>query len=92
MKITLISLIVPMQTCLNCIILIFFLTGEVSESGSDQEAGQASESEEEIFTDGLDENLMGDEEDKQRLQQMTEKEREQELFNRIERRAVLKTR
>lgn len=29
------------------------------------------------FDDGLDENLMGGEEDKARLEQMTEKEREQ---------------
>ena len=40
----------------------------------------------------MDENLIGDEEDRARLQQMTEKEREQELFNRIEKREVLKTR
>lgn len=60
-------------------------TGEVSDSGS-------GESDDENFYDGYDENLIGDEEDKQRLEQMTEKEREQELFNRMERRAVLKTR
>uniref|UniRef100_A0AAZ3NLW5 RNA polymerase-associated protein RTF1 homolog n=1 Tax=Oncorhynchus tshawytscha TaxID=74940 RepID=A0AAZ3NLW5_ONCTS len=35
---------------------------------------------------------MGDEEDRARLEQMTEKEREQELFNRIEKREVLKRR
>ncbi|XP_025104366.1 RNA polymerase-associated protein RTF1 homolog [Pomacea canaliculata] len=59
--------------------------GEVSDSGS-------GESDDEKFYDGYDENLIGDEEDKQRLEQMTEKEREQELFNRMERRSVLKTR
>lgn len=47
---------------------------------------------EEQFNDGYDENLIGDEEDRKRLEQMTEKEREQELYNRIERRQVLKTR
>jgi len=44
------------------------------------------------FDDGYDENLMGDEEDKKKLAQMTEKEREQELFNRSERREMLKIR
>lgn len=48
--------------------------------------------EEEDFDDGYDENLMGDEEDKKKLAQMTEKEREQELFNRSERREMLKIR
>lgn len=46
----------------------------------------------EEFSDGYDENLLGDEEDRRRLAQMTEKEREQELFNRSERRETLKTR
>lgn len=60
--------------------------GEVSDSGS------GSSVEDEEFNDGYDDNLMGDEEDQARLAQMTEKEREQELFNRIEKREVLKTR
>lgn len=46
----------------------------------------------EEFSDGYDENLMGDEEDRRKLAQMTEKEREQELFNRSERRETLKIR
>uniref|UniRef100_K1R2H8 RNA polymerase-associated protein RTF1-like protein n=1 Tax=Magallana gigas TaxID=29159 RepID=K1R2H8_MAGGI len=61
--------------------------GEVSSS----EDGGSSGSEEE-FHDGYDENLIGDADDKKRLEQMTEKEREQELFNRIERRQALKMR
>lgn len=44
------------------------------------------------FDDGYDENLMGDEEDKRMLAQMTEKQREQELFNRSERRETLRIR
>lgn len=44
------------------------------------------------FDDGYDENLMGDEEDKKHLASLTEKEREQELFNRSERRETLKIR
>lgn len=63
--------------------------GEVSDSGSG--SGEASDSDDE-FNDGYDENLMGDEEDKARLMQMTEKEREQEIYNRVEKREVLKTR
>ncbi|XP_035222295.1 RNA polymerase-associated protein RTF1 homolog [Stegodyphus dumicola] len=63
--------------------------GEVSDS--DNESGEASDSDDE-FNDGYDENLMGDEEDKARLMQMTEKEREQEIYNRVEKREVLKTR
>lgn len=45
-----------------------------------------------MFRDGYDDDLMGDAEDRARLEQMTEKEREQELFNRIEKREVLKRR
>ncbi|CAL1277548.1 unnamed protein product [Larinioides sclopetarius] len=63
--------------------------GEVSDSASG--SGEASDSDDE-FNDGYDENLMGDEEDKARLAQMTEKEREQEIYNRVEKREVLKTR
>lgn len=51
-----------------------------SSSSSDSD----SSSEDEEFHDGYGEDLMGDEEDRARLEQMTEKEREQELFNRIE--------
>lgn len=46
----------------------------------------------EEFDDGLDENMIGDEEDRARLEQMTEKEREQEIYNRIEKREVMRTR
>jgi len=35
---------------------------------------------------------MGDEEDRERLAQMTEKERETEIFKRIESREIMKTR
>jgi RNA polymerase-associated protein RTF1 len=50
-----------------------------------------SDSQEE-FNDGYDENMMGDEEDQARLAKMTEKEREQEIFKRVEQREVMKTR
>ncbi len=72
-----------------------FIAGEVSDGGSGD--GNVSESDSEVdipneFSDGLDENLVGNEEDRKWLEQMTEREREQELFNRIEKREVLKTR
>lgn len=73
------------------------LIGEVSDSDPDSQSGSGSgesdsDDSDEEFNDGYDENLMGDEEDQARLAQMTEKEREQEIFNRIEKREVLKTR
>ncbi|XP_071534867.1 RNA polymerase-associated protein RTF1 homolog isoform X2 [Panulirus ornatus] len=72
----------------------------VRGSGSEPEEGEVSDSNssdseddlDEEFDDGLDENMIGDEEDRARLEQMTEKEREQEIYNRIEKREVLRTR
>lgn len=74
--------------------------GQVSsegESGSgsgseDDESGSESSSDDSEFDDGFDENLMGDEEDRARLNGLSEKERETEIFKRIERRDVMKTR
>ncbi|XP_073495273.1 RNA polymerase-associated protein RTF1 homolog [Phyllobates terribilis] len=69
--------------------------GEVSDSDSNSSSSSSdsdSSSEEEEFCDGYGDDLMGDDEDRARLEQMTEKEREQELFNRIEKREVLKRR
>lgn len=64
-----------------------------SESNSSTSSTDSdSSSEDEVFRDGYGDDLMGDEEDRARLEQMTEKEREQELFNRIEKREVLKRR
>ncbi|KAI8485355.1 RNA polymerase-associated protein rtf1 [Branchiostoma belcheri] len=68
--------------------------GEVSDSDSSSSysgSDSGSGSDNEQFNDGYDDDLMGDDEDRARLEQMTEKEREQELFNRIEKREVLKT-
>jgi len=61
--------------------------GEVSTDSDD-----SSDSEPEEFNDGYDDNLMGDDEDQRRLGSMTEKEREQEIFKRIEQREVMRTR
>ncbi|XP_028994678.1 RNA polymerase-associated protein RTF1 homolog [Betta splendens] len=68
--------------------------GEVSdsESNSSSSSSDSDSSEDDEFRDGYDDDLMGDAEDRARLEQMTEKEREQELFNRIEKREVLKRR
>merc|ERR1719450_1584778 len=38
------------------------------------------------FDDGLDDNLIGDENDEERLESMNEKEREEEIFRRSEKR------
>lgn len=67
------------------------MPGEVSDSDHNSSEVSDSESDDKFF-DGYDEDLIGDDEDRKRLEQMTEKEREQELYNRSERRAVLKTR
>lgn len=58
---------------------------------SDSDASD-SESSQEEFNDGYDDKLMGDAEDQARLAQMTEKEREQEIFKRIEQREIMRTR
>ncbi|KAG5452566.1 RNA polymerase-associated protein rtf1 [Clonorchis sinensis] len=42
--------------------------------------------------DGLDENLIGGEDDKRKLEKMSEKEREEELFRRAERRDAIQAR
>lgn len=51
-----------------------------------------NDSEAEEFNDGYDDNLMGDDEDQRRLSAMTEKEREQEIYKRIEQRELLRGR
>ena len=72
------------------IFVLYIVTGEVTDSEASESYSSALSQEE--FNDGYDENLMGDEEDQARLAQMTEKEREQEIFKRIEQREVMKTR
>lgn len=73
--------------------------GEVSESDGKEESdsdscseGSSDTSSDSEFDDGYDENLMGDEEDRKRLNGLSEKERETEIFKRIEQRDLLKTR
>lgn len=62
--------------------------GEVEDDDEDEKSDDFADE----FNDGYDENLMGDEADQARLAQMTEKEREEELFNRSEKREVLRAR
>ncbi|CAL4153933.1 unnamed protein product, partial [Meganyctiphanes norvegica] len=59
---------------------------EISDSGSSESSDVELDEE---FDDGLDENMIGDEEDRARLERMTEKEKEQVICNRIEKREVL---
>ncbi|OXA60255.1 RNA polymerase-associated protein RTF1 homolog [Folsomia candida] len=65
-----------------------------SKTASDLEEGEVSDDDwdQEEFFDGYDENMMGDAEDQRTLSAMTEKEREQEIFRRIEKRDLLKNR
>ncbi|XP_055621344.1 RNA polymerase-associated protein Rtf1 isoform X2 [Toxorhynchites rutilus septentrionalis] len=67
-------------------------SGSGSGDDSDDESGSSSSSSDSEFDDGFDENLMGDDEDRARLNALSEKERETEIFKRIERRDVMKTR
>ncbi|CAH1105776.1 unnamed protein product [Psylliodes chrysocephalus] len=66
---------------------------EVEAEKSEPEEGEVSDSSssEEEFNDGYDDQLMGDEEDRARLAALTEKERETEIFKRIEQRELMKT-
>lgn len=65
---------------------------EEGEVDDDEDDDDLDDDDIDEFNDGFDDNLMGDEEDQKRLAEMTEKEREQELFNRSEKREVLRTR
>lgn len=65
---------------------------EKSELEEGQVSSDSSDSSESEFNDGFDENMMGDDEDQARLLALSEKERETEIFKRIERRDELKTR
>ena len=69
--------------------LCFFKSGEVSDSDSDD---SDSGSDDGKFVDGYDENFIGDEEDRAMLEKMTEKEREQVIYDRAEKRDALRTR
>lgn len=67
---------------------------EAKNNNSEPEEGEVSDSSssEEEFNDGYDDQLMGDEEDRARLASLTEKERETEIFKRIEHRELMKKR
>nr|CAB3265817.1 RNA polymerase-associated protein RTF1 homolog [Phallusia mammillata] len=71
-------------------------SSEGSEAGSDDDFSGDSDFDEDSlrkeFDDGYDSELVGDEEDRRKLENMTEKEREQELYNRLEKREALQKR
>ncbi|XP_017054314.1 RNA polymerase-associated protein Rtf1 [Drosophila ficusphila] len=62
-----------------------------SSSGSDSSSSSSSSSDSE-FDDGFDDDLMGDDEDRRRLNGLSEKERETEIYKRIEQREIMRTR
>lgn len=62
--------------------------GEVSDS-DDSNDSDTSSSSSSVFNDGYDSDLIGDEEDRRKLDSMTEKEREMEIFRRTEQRDLL---
>lgn len=55
--------------------------GQVSSSGNSSDSS--------VFNDGYDSDLIGDDEDRRRLDSMTEKEREEEIYRRTEQRDLL---
>lgn len=63
--------------------------GEVTSDSDSDDSDSSGDSE---FNDGFDDNLMGDSTDRARLEGLSEKERETEIFKRIERRDVMRTR
>ncbi|KXJ81691.1 hypothetical protein RP20_CCG018326 [Aedes albopictus] len=62
-----------------------------SSESKDDESGSSSNSDSE-FSDGYDGKMMGDEKDRARLSTLSEKEREMEIFERVERHDAMKTR
>jgi len=67
---------------------------EDKKRGSEAEEGEVADSESDIgeFDDGLDEDFIGDDEDREMLDKMNEKEREEEIFKRSEKREMEKKR
>lgn len=63
--------------------------GELTESENESLSEDSDDAE---FNDGLDENCVGDAEDRNKLMNMTEAERERVLFERMEKRESMKTR
>ena len=61
-------------------------------SSSSKVTSSLSETWRDEFDDGLDSDLVGDDDDRDALEEMTEKQREEELFQRAERREELKKR
>lgn len=69
-------------------------TSGAASSSSDSETSGSDDNDDPLakFDDGMDEELVGDDEDRLKLDLMTEAEREQEMYNRYEKRQALKAR
>ncbi|TMW46675.1 hypothetical protein DOY81_008245, partial [Sarcophaga bullata] len=65
---------------------------ETSDNNEIESCTSSETSSDSEFDDGYDENLMGDEADRKRLSCLSEKERETEIFKRIEQRDIMRTR
>lgn len=65
---------------------------DFSDNNSNNTESSSESSSDSEFDDGYDENLMGDEDDRKRLSCLSEKERETEIFKRIEQRDIMRTR
>lgn len=65
---------------------------ETSDNNEMESCSSSETSSDSEFDDGYDENLMGDEADRKRLSCLSEKERETEIFKRIEQRDIMRTR
>jgi len=81
------------------------LSNDSDSEDEENEAGKSKKKKEKVaekkeltntwrdeFDDGLDSDLVGDDDDRDRLESMTEKQREEELFKRAEQREELKKR
>ncbi len=59
-------------------------TKKAKKAAAEEAAAADSDDSKEEFDDGLDEDLIGDDADRKKLEKMTEREREEELFKRAE--------
>lgn len=68
---------------MSCIIQPLLHGASSSSADSNSSESESSSSSESLkFDDGWDDHLIGDDEDRKRLELMTEAEREREMFNR----------
>ncbi|VDK59098.1 unnamed protein product [Anisakis simplex] len=63
-----------------------------AKKGSDENSNSSDDSNKKSDVDEYDDDMFLDEEDKKRLEEMTEKDRETEIFKRVEQREILRAR